>query len=80
MNYDCVSLKGKYYLKYMVHCKRKENGKKGTIQELYKQSQSLKIIRTVVQWPSYDGQDIYKEWVTVKHPEASQISHWKEGQ
>jgi len=47
MNYDSVTLKGKYYLKYMVQCKRNENAEKGTIQELYKQSQSLEIIRTV---------------------------------
>jgi len=47
MNYDFVSLNGKYYLKCMVHCKRKENGEKGTIEELYKQSRSLEIIRTV---------------------------------
>jgi len=47
MNYDCVTLKGKYYLKYMVQCKRQKNGEKGTIQELYKHYWSLEIIRTV---------------------------------
>jgi hypothetical protein len=33
---------------------------------------SLDIIRTA-KWHSYDGQCIYKEWVIVKHPEASQV-------
>jgi hypothetical protein len=79
MNYDCVTLKGKYYLKYMVQCKRQEKEKKvqskncTSITGHWKLSEQLK-------WPSYDRQGSYNEWVTVKHPEASQISYWKEGQ
>jgi hypothetical protein len=49
-----------------------EKGEKGTIQELYQLYWSLDIIRTV-KWQGYDGQCIYKEWVIVKHPEASHI-------
>ena len=80
MNYDCVTLKGKYYLKYMVQCKSKENGKKKVQSENCTSITGHWKLSEQLKWPSYDGQGIYKEWVTVKHPEVSQISDWKEGQ
>jgi len=79
MNYDFVSLKGKYYLKYMVHRKRKENGEKVQFENCTSKVGHWKLSEQL-KWPSYDRQGIYKEWVTVKHPEASQISDWKKGQ